>query len=72
MTKRITARIFDRYPLAWDLNEVLRRAGVDSKIVTRHAVQIHPDHVEAAKLAVREELALRTVAEEERKALYGA
>ncbi len=58
--KRTTAAVYQRYPEAWDLDRVLQRAGVDSKIVTRHAVQIHPDHVERAKQALRLESARRS------------
>jgi hypothetical protein len=53
--KRHTAAIFNRYPSAWDLDKVLRAAGIDSKIVTKHAVQVLPDQLEAAKRACEAE-----------------
>ena len=53
--KRVTAAVFSKFPYAWDVNCVLRAAGVDSKIVSKHAVQIHPEHVELAREALRRE-----------------
>jgi hypothetical protein len=53
MTKRLTVATFDRILTARDLDAVLRKAGVDSKIVTRHAVQIDPSQEQAAKAAVQ-------------------
>lgn len=54
MTRR-TARVFERFLDAWDLNEVLKAAHVDSKIVTKHAVQFDPRQEAQAKAAVEHE-----------------
>ncbi len=59
--KRVTAAIYDRWPHAWDCEKVLKLAGVDVKIVTKHAVQVHPDHVEKAKEALRAEAQRRAL-----------
>ncbi len=59
---RITAAVYDKFMPAFDLDKVLRAAGVDSKIVIRCAVQVHPDHVAHAKDALR--------AEADRRALW--
>ena len=64
--RRITARIFDQFPHAWDLNEVLLKGGIDSKIVTKHAVQIRPDQMDHALDICRDEKARRVAAEIER------
>lgn len=53
--KRVTAAIFDRYLDAWSLAGILRRAGVEHKIVHKYAVQVHPEQVEPAKAALRVE-----------------
>ncbi len=56
---RRTVGIFAQFPDAWDLNEVLRHAGIESKIVTKHAVQIHPNLAEHARAAIDAEIARR-------------
>ena len=53
--KRLTARIFDSRWKAEELNQVLVKAGVDSIVVAKFAVQIHPDQVQQAKEAVTNE-----------------
>lgn len=58
--KRVTLKVFDQFPHAWDLNEVLRSAGVDSKIVSKHAVQIDPEDLELAKQVCRKEKTRRS------------
>jgi hypothetical protein len=62
MTKRLTVRTFDRVLDALDLDAVLRKAGIDSKVVTKHAVQINPDQVQEAKAAVQCERSRRKAA----------
>ena len=52
ITKRLTVKIYDRAIDAWDCQDVLRKAGVDVKTVTKHAVQIAPAHAELAKAAL--------------------
>ena len=49
--KRLTVAIFDKRLHAMDLDSVLRQAGIDSKIVSKHAVQIHPMQLKQAKEA---------------------
>jgi hypothetical protein len=53
--KRLTVAVCDRYLAARDLDGVLRNAGIDSKVVTKHAVQIDPGQIERARLAVQNE-----------------
>ncbi len=53
--KRRTVGIYEKYPDAWDMNQVLRRAGIESKIITKHAVQIHPDQADNARDAIAKE-----------------
>lgn len=58
-SKRVTAAIYDQYMHAFDLDKVLRLGGVDSKIVSKCAVQVHPDQVELAREVLRAEEAKR-------------
>ena len=46
MIKRITVHIFERgeFAVAWSVCRFLKHHGVDAVVVTKHAVQIHPDH----------------------------
>lgn len=57
--KRRTVGIFEKFPDAWDLNEVLRHAGIESKIVTKHAVQINPGYADNARAAIQAEISRR-------------
>ncbi len=57
--KRRTVGIYDQFPDAWDMNEVLRHAGIESKIVTKHAVQIDPNLAEHARSAIALEIEKR-------------
>ncbi len=57
--KRRTVGIYDQFPDAWDMNEVLRHAGIESKIVTKHAVQIDPGKSDMARAAIAAEIAKR-------------
>ncbi len=59
--KRRTVGIFAQFPDAWDLNEVLRHAGIESKIVTKHAVQINPDQADDARAAIAAEITKRAI-----------
>ena len=44
--KRITVHVFERghYVDADSLAKFLKHHGVDATVVTKHAVQVHPDH----------------------------
>ncbi len=53
--KRVTVATYDLLLHAMDLEAVLKRAKVDVKLVTKHAVQIHPDHVDRAMAAIKAE-----------------
>lgn len=64
--KRITAAIYDNFVAAWDLHRVLEKAGVNAKVVTKHAVQILPGQEELARAAVEAEKIKRQALEEER------
>jgi hypothetical protein len=48
--KRITVHIFKAGELsvAHSIHNFLKRHGVDAVVVTKHAVQIHPDHMQKA------------------------
>ncbi len=59
--KRVTAAIYDRILYAMDLDGVLKRAGVDCKLVRKYAVQVHPDQVERAREVLRDEAAKRAL-----------
>lgn len=52
--KRATVHIFDRFLPAWDLHRRLKAVGIDAVLITRHAVQVHPDHIEQTKRALSE------------------
>jgi hypothetical protein len=47
--KRATIHIFEKFLPAWDVTGFLKQHGIDAKLVTRHAVQVHPDQVAQAK-----------------------
>jgi hypothetical protein len=47
--KRVTVHIFEKFLPAWDVTGFLQQHGIDAKLVTRHAVQVHPEQVEQAK-----------------------
>jgi len=52
--KRATVHIFQggQFTVAWSLCRFLKHHGVDAVIVTKHAVQVHPDHQEKAAAAL--------------------
>lgn len=50
--KRLTVATFARFVGAEDLDAILRRAGIGSKVVTKHAVQILPEQIQEARGAV--------------------
>lgn len=55
MKKRETAMIAEpkNYMKARELTAYLRAKGVDVVLVTKHAVQVHPDHIGAAEAAIK-------------------
>lgn len=59
--KRVTVKVHGRILHAMDANAVLERAGVDCKLVRKYAVQIHPDHVDRAMAALKNEEAKRAL-----------
>ena len=48
--KRITVHVFKagEFGLAFSVCRYLKHQGVDAALVTKHAVQIHPDHQQKA------------------------
>lgn len=52
--KRTTVHVFDagEFAVALSLCRFLKHRGVDAVVVTKHAVQIHPDHAERAAAAL--------------------
>ena len=46
--KRTTVHIFGagEFAVALSLSRFLKHHGVDAVVVTKHAVQVHPDHVQ--------------------------
>lgn len=58
--KRVTLEIFDLLTHARYYARILKEAGLDVKVVSKHALQIHPDQVVGAAAI------LRRVAEEEK------
>lgn len=53
--KRVTAGVYEKYIDAWDVCALLQSAGIDAKVVTKHAVQVHPEHVARAKEVLAKE-----------------
>jgi hypothetical protein len=47
-TKRLNLLITDDRIGAMDVADYLAHHGIDAKLVSKHAVQIHPDHHEKA------------------------
>lgn len=54
--KRTTVHIFGAgdFAVALSLCRFLKHRGVDAVVVTKHAVQIHPDHQQKAAAALPE------------------
>lgn len=48
--KRTTVRVFNagEFGLAFSVCKYLKHHGVDAALVTKHAVQVHPDHEQRA------------------------
>ena len=61
MPSRITVHVDESFLQARDIEQVLAAAGVDVKLVTKHAVQIHPDHKDKAITALAGKVFLRCV-----------
>lgn len=52
--KRSTLAVFDHFTDAWPFLRKLQAAGVDVKVVSKHALQVHPDQVARAVEVLRE------------------
>ena len=50
IVKRATIHVFDAgdFVLASSVSKYLKHCGVDAVLVTKHAVQVHPDHKQKA------------------------
>ena len=59
--KRVTVHVDESYLQAREIEAALKSAGVDVKIVTRHAVQIAPQHVDLAVATLKGRTFLRCV-----------
>lgn len=47
--KRVNVAVVDSWLHARDVEAYLKEYGVDVKVVTKHAIQVHPDHIEKVK-----------------------
>ena len=47
--KRDNLVVLDDRLKAWDIMDFLKAKGIDAKVVSKHAVQIHPNQIDAAK-----------------------
>lgn len=52
--KRITVHIFSAgdFAIAWSVCRFLKQRGIDAVVVSKHAVQVHPDHEQKAAAAL--------------------